>query len=314
MREKFTLEKCIEECNRRGFEFIGEYKKKHDGHIIQYICNNHRDKGMQEATWSHLREKNGCPYCNGRYKTTEEIQREVKDKNVILISEYKGNEKPIKCRCKVCGNEWSTMTKVLTTNGSGCPKCGRQKANEHEMKSHDEFVRDLKKANPNIKVLEKYRGTKKKILCECLIDGYQWYGYPSNLLNRSAGCYYCNTSEGEKLMLKTLDDLGIDYSHQHSIDGCKLKKKLKFDAFNTENNIAFEYNGQQHYYPVDFAGKGEEWAKEAHSITKERDEVKRTFCSENGITVIDIPYWERDNMKEYIKQQLIKKGFSSIVA
>ena len=77
---------------------------------------------------------------------------------------------------------------------------------------------------------------------------------------------------------------------------------------NINRNIAFEYNGEQHYRPVDFAGKGEKWAKKQLQLTQNREKAKIEFCSKNKIPIIIVPYWERNNMESFIISELKKIG------
>lgn len=302
---KYTEQDYINKCNEFDVEYIGNHKEKKLGTVIDFICNKHREKGIQSVDWSHFRTyKYGCKYCSGRGKTNKDILPLIKNKDVELISDYIGNEKSIKCKCKKCGNIWTTLPKTLITNGAGCPVCGRKKANLSESKSHEQFVIELQNVNPDIEVIDTYIGTHKKIKCKCKLDGTIWYGYPSNLLNKSAGCPTCNISNGEKEMISILNKLKINYVQQHSIPDCKYDRKLKFDAFDIDNNIVFEYNGEQHYRPVDFANKGIDWAKSQFELNKNRDNVKIEYCKQNKIPMIIIPYWEKDNMESFILSKI----------
>lgn len=284
---------------------MGTHKEGKLGTMIEFICKKHKDKGIQSKDWSHFKTYTyGCSYCSGRGKTNKDIIPYIKNKDVELISEYEGNEKPINCKCKKCNHIWTTLPKVLITNGSGCPVCGKQKAIKSETKSQEQFSFELKKVNKNIKVLGTYINTHTKIKCMCKIDSTIWNAYPANLLNGSAGCPTCNLSNGEAKLLSTLSYLKINYIPQYTIENCKYVKKLRFDAFDTENNIAFEYNGEQHYYPVDFANKGEVWAKREFELTKKRDETKIKYCVTNNIPIIIIPYWEKNNMEFFIVNEL----------
>ena len=124
--------------------------------MIDFICDKHRDKGIQSKDWSHFKTyKRGCIYCSGRGKTNKDIVLLIKNKDVELISDYKGNEKPITCRCKECNNIWETLPKVLITNGSGCPNCGKLKATKNRTKTQEQFVQELKDVNSNIEVISK---------------------------------------------------------------------------------------------------------------------------------------------------------------
>lgn len=58
---------------------------------------------------------------------------------------------------------------------------------------------------------------------------------------------------------------------------------MELDIFLPRENLAFEYQGEHHYYDVYAMGSG--WNQQ------ERDKEKRMRCKEKGITLIEIPYW-----------------------
>ena len=69
-------------------------------------------------------------------------------------------------------------------------------------KTHEEFMEDFSKNNPNfenIEVLGKYEGADKgKIIkCRCKIDGHVWSPHPSRLLSGS-GCHQCDLRKRTK--------------------------------------------------------------------------------------------------------------------
>lgn len=198
------------------------------------------------------------------------------------------------------------MPKVLISNNSGCPECGKVKAGLSRRIKHDDFVKRIANINSFIKVIGEYNGTHKKILCNCKKCNHEWFGYPANLLNGSAGCPKCSVSDGERKMLMLLDEFGIKYETQYSLDNCRNILPLKFDAFNVENNIAFEYNGEQHYKKVVL--KHHFISDDELASIKKRDKIKDDFCKENNINLIVVPYWEKNNMKNYLISELHRKG------
>ena len=111
-------------------------------------------------------------------------------------------------------------------------------------------------------------------------------------------------SNGERKLHKALDDLNINFVTQYVFKDCKNINPLRFDAYSDEIKTAFEFQGGQHYFPVDFAGKGYDWAKKQFSINQYRDEIKRNYCNDHGIKLIEIPYWELNNTEQYILERL----------
>lgn len=81
---------------------------------------------------------------------------------------------------------------------------------------------------------------------------------------------------------------------------------LELDCYNPEMRLALEYNGAQHYKYIPFFHRN----KEAFLNQKYRDEMKRTKCKENNITLIEIPYTVKANqLPSYIENSLKKLGY-----
>lgn len=62
-------------------------------------------------------------------------------------------------------------------------------------------------------------------------------------------------------------------------------KPQRFDVFIKELNIAIEYNGIQHYQPIDYFGGSEGFIN-----TQKRDSQKRRKCKKNNCYLIEIKY------------------------
>jgi hypothetical protein len=83
------------------------------------------------------------------------------------------------------------------------------------------------------------------------------------------------------------------------------KYNLELDCYNDELKLAVEYNGEQHYNYIPFFHRN----KEAFYNQKYRDEMKRNRCKELGITLIEVPYTEKNRIREYLKEKLKAAGF-----
>ena len=60
-------------------------------------------------------------------------------------------------------------------------------------------------------------------------------------------------------------------------------RPMQLDIFIPELNLAFEYQGEQHYTFHYLYGHPEE--------RQMRDAEKKIKCAEAGITLIEVPYW-----------------------
>lgn len=80
--------------------------------------------------------------------------------------------------------------------------------------------------------------------------------------------------------------------------------RLELDIYNERLNVAFEYNGRQHYFNLPHFFKTEE----AFEKRKLDDMKKLKLCKEKNITLIVIPYTvKEEELYDYILNELQKK-------
>ena len=293
----------IEKCKELNLNYIGWYYSGHDS-CIQYTCNKHLDKGVLHSAWTHLKiAKYGCKYCIGRGRTTDEIKYMLKDKPYQIISEYTGVDNPITCQCNICEHIWTTIPRGLF-QGTSCPICSVKKRGINSRMSHDEF---LKRINPDIEILSQYQGLKVPVQCRCKNCHHEWQSKPDNLIHEHINCPFCSRSKMEIRLGQVLECLNLGEVKSHvRLKGCKLFHTLEFDYIVYKHNkilFACEYDGEQHYFPIDYAGKGEIHAQQSYQKTKQRDEAKNQYCLQHQIPLIRIPYWEKDNMESFLLSQ-----------
>ena len=78
----------------------------------------------------------------------------------------------------------------------------------------------------------------------------------------------------------------IVYVYQKIFKDCKDKNPLPFDFYLPEYNMCIEYQGQQHYYPVEIFG-----GKKTFEKQQKHDNIKKEYCQKNNITLFEIPYY-----------------------
>lgn len=139
---------------------------------------------------SSLRLGSGCPKCAGTLKMTHNdfVERlNSLQPNIIPLAEYINIDTSIRIKCKICGYIWFTQPYHLVAkyNRTGCPKCANK-----ARRTHDDFVEEIAKLLPTIKVIGTYVSRNKPILVQCSECGKTWQAYPGNLL-RGSSCKSC---------------------------------------------------------------------------------------------------------------------------
>lgn len=198
------------------------------------------------------------------------------DKNGYIIKEYI-------CKC-VVDNKIVKIKESHLKDGVGCMECAARKRGENQRKEHDKYITDVELKNPFVEIVGRYIDQYTKIEYNCKVCGYNGKSLPNNLL-RGGGCPVCDMSIGEKKIMKYLIDNCIKYESQYTFDDCKNIFVLPFDFYLPEYNTCIEYDGEQHFKPIDCFG-GEEKLKK----TQNNDNIKTQYCKNNGINLLRIKY------------------------
>ena len=262
--------------------------------LIKIICPLHLE--FQQTPNNHLSGK-GCPSCSNNRKLSKKIFIEKSNKVHNNTYSYKLKEVPssndkIDIICHIHGEFKQRVSNHL--NGQGCPKCkiGNNKKS-FEIKAND--------IHNNKYSYDDYIDSHTKIDITCPIHGI-FKQLPKNHLNLSHGCPRCSTSKGESEVRKVLEQNNIEYIDQYTFEDCINKSKLKFDFYLPEHNTCIEYDGIQHFKPINRFG-GYEGFKE----TKKRDYIKNEYCEVNNINLIRISYTSFNDI-ENIVNGLIKNN------
>ncbi len=315
-----TKKKTHEEFISEMFKLVGSEYEVLCTYIntetkMTFIHNNESCKNYEfEMTPHSFLSGKRCPKCAGVARKNTELYRQevfnlVGDEYTVL-SEYINNRKHIKMRHNDddCDNHtWLTSPNSFLC-GCRCPKCyGNIK------KTQEEFVHQVYElANYGYSVLGVYINDSTKLLMrhnseKC--NNFEYDVEPSSFIQGSR-CPKCKSSKGEKAISEWLDKSNIFYKIQYTFEGCRDKLPLPFDfvIFNKENKLILliEYDGKQHFEPVNFGGISDERAKENFEKIKLHDQIKNDYCKQNNIPLLRIPYWEFDNIEEILKNELIK--------
>lgn len=143
-----------------------------------------------------------------------------------------------------------------------------------------------------------YKNIKSKVVVKC--PKHSIFETSAELLLNGYGCSSCGKkSNGEERISEYLIFNKIEYIKQKSFDGCVYKNKMQFDFFLPDFNLCIEFDGIQHFEPIEYFGGIDSLNKQI-----DKDNVKNDFCSINNIKLIRIPYYEYDNIEKILKFEL----------
>jgi len=163
-------------------------------------------------------------------------------------------------------------------------------------KDTDEFIKLSNDIHENKYVYDKvkYINNHTKVIIICKKHG-EFLQRPTSHL-QGVGCNNCSESRGEKKISKFLDINKIEYVRQKRFDGCiGLRYKLPFDFYIPSKRTCIEFDGVQHYQPVEHFG-----GLKAYESIKINDKIKEEYCEDNFINLIRIRYDQFDEIHQIL--------------
>jgi len=267
----------------------------HNAIKIKIICPNHGI--FIQLPSNHLNRKSGCPQCTGLtiLTITEFIEKAKQihgDKYDYSLVDYKNNRTKIKIICPKHGIFEQTPNSHLSKK-TGCPICSKNKK-----LNSIEFIEKAKQIHGDKYdySLVDYINNRIKIKIICSEHGV-FEQRPNSHLSKKTGCPICKSSKGEIEIINYLIKNNIIFESESIILNCKSINVLPFDFYLPEYNIYIEYDGIQHFKPINYFG-----GKKAFIELKKRDKIKSKYCHDNNIKLIRISYI--DNIEEKLKSLL----------
>lgn len=306
-KQKYTEKEAEELLNREGYILKGKYVNMRDA--VKMECPNHHIISM---SMGNFEKGHRCKYCNEEDKhriaigfkdsnkkynkgnkkyTLEEAKCILNEVNFELLDdEYNGIKSKVNIRCEH-GHEFN-MRFDRARRGK-CPICSKEKS----FYSLD-FIREYLKKDDYILLSTKYEGIYSNIEIMCP-EGHAYTTTFNNYKNYNLRCPMCSGSLGERRVEKYLKNNNITYYYQYRYEDCKDKKALPFDFYLPDYNLIIEYDGEQHY-DIKHSIDGEEgfWLNVYH------DAIKNSYCEDNNINLLRIPYWEYEDIEKLIKETL----------
>ena len=280
---------------KRSREIHGD---KYDYSKVEYInakskvciiCPEHGE--FWQLPHGHLNGA-GCPKCASlcvKNKLSSNLDKFVNKSHEIHGDKYDYSKvEYINNRTKVCivcpehGEFWQIPTNHL--KGVGCPKCSGNIS-----KTTKDFIFDSRKVHG-----DKYDYTKveyinnhTKVCIVCPEHGEFWQ-LPENHINKGYGCPKCAKTyrKKETELYETLNRVFTDIDVIHSYYNADILGKQEIDIYFPKYKIGIEFQGEQHFNPIDFGGYGEVTADKFFKENQLRDKKKKEICNLNNITLL----------------------------
>lgn len=196
------------------------------------------------------------------------------------LNKIHNSQAHIRCKCKYCGRIQEGKKVYDYMKGVECyckTKSVRKTEDILQAELGDEY-------NFNFK---EYVNTDTKMHFTHKKCGYNFLIAPKDLLRYKGFCPNCNfhRSQGEREIESILKKFNILFEREHRVT--IEKRTYRFDFYLLSLKTIIEYNGIQHYQPVEHFGGQEEFQKR-----QLYDKIKTKWCQNNKIKEIIIKYNE----------------------
>lgn len=299
------INKIVEDA---GYTLLNIYRKKYlfvviqDDNLYKYDVLLNR---LGDAERGIAIVHKGNPF------SFENIKRylEVNNKSFELVdTEYVATTDKLKFHCFVCDDSFLMSWSSISSLEYGCPCCTGHQIGElnNLFYLNPELCEEWHEKNefsPNQVTI----GSAKKAWWKCKECGNSWEtAIASRARGAKSGCPLCakSLSKGNRKINEILANMGVLFVPEHRINECRNINPLPFDFYLQDSNLAIEYQGRQHYEPVDFSGGNEASAQLNLEYVQQNDEIKRVYCEENNLKLLIIPYWDFDNIEEILCREL----------
>lgn len=196
-----------------------------------------------------------------------------------------------------CGNK--IISSAISVKSGKMKSCGCQKK-EAMHKKYEDVWSSFIGTKINFLTAKKFIGTKNgramfEFECDC---GNKITSSAKDVKSghiKSCGCI--GSSYGEAFISKLLDDSKIQYRKQQTFDDLRsdnnLPLRYDFAILNENNEVIrlIEYDGIQHFQPVDYFGGEERFEHQQY-----HDALKNQYAISHNIPLVRIPYSKRDSM------------------
>ena len=216
----------------------------------------------------------------------------------LIAVEWNGGDYDCMVKCGLCGQTYVKRGLYFLDKRkvSICKNCFPTQPNQ--LKTDWQPPEDYE-------LVSEYKGMSHKVFIRHKKCGFIWGITPSNL-KQGKGCPKCNKvmSKGEQVIKRWLEKNNIKYIWQYPLN--VNERHYKIDFYLPDLDLYIEYNGEQHYMPVNFFG-GEERLK----MQQLRDEEVKKILQDK---LLVISYLDFENIESILESSTTNIGYKRLIA
>lgn len=297
---------------------------------LNYICNKHKELGVQQTTYTTLRKNiNNCKLCikdsfkNNLYKKRNFTPKSSEEFYLDHFNQYK------KEIYDVIGNEYSLLDTFKGENGkhmfkllhnickkiyvverykflkgnNRCqnPECKRERKSKKRMKPISRVKKEIfDLVGDEYLLLGSYKGTNINTIFYHKVCKNTFWKSPHNFF-AGQRCPHCIIpTKGEQRIIDFLKLHNQKFIFQYGyVDLIGTNGgELSYDFYLTDYNLLIEYQGQFH------DGTALKKFPDRYEKQKEHDKRKREYAESHNIKLLEIWYWDFDNIESILTNEL----------
>lgn len=326
MGVRYDYDKVKEYIESKGCTLLTkEYINNKQKLKIRCKCGDVFERSFQDFK---NKKRYYCQTCSNNKMSIDKVRSEIESYgNKLLSTEYKNVYTSLLVKCGTCGETYGTTWELFKKSKTKtCPKCAEkirkqrniENNNGHYCSFHDVKLICESTGESELLSTEYIPGEKLKLKCKCGKEYEQNFYHIKDKVKNNIEiiCPKCmarkgydkmskaTISKGEQEILEYLLSKNIGFEREYIFNDCKYSDVLRFDFYIPNYNLVIEYDGRQHFMPVELFG-GEEGFK----IQIIKDGIKNNYCKSNNINMLRIPYYENTikTLNDYFINKLIPR-------
>lgn len=184
--------------------------------------------------------------------------------------------------------------------GHTCKRCSVIPSIESRRVLKNEYIEHCSKIHNNFYDYSRCEYFLGKDMVDIICPNHGVFTQRADHHKRGSGCPHCKiVSKGEIAISKYLIEHDIPFKFQKTYNSLRgtLNQLYKFDFYIPHLNLLIEYDGIQHFKPIEYFG-GE---KHLEYVLK-NDNIKNQFCIDSNIPLLRISY--KENITKKLREHL----------